>query len=530
MSPRVTRSTAKNSLPSSSLDVNASTVATKRGRKNKAAQKTSPAGIKEPNVSLPASKKKKKTAQDRPLGIVEPAALTSPSTGLVEESNTTATMNIDKATAIGNHSIVGESLADGVWAVREQEWKESDPTPTNLPVAASTKKSTTSIKPSAASTKGSAPSTKNPKKPATSTTASTKGSSVKNPKKPAASTTASTKESAASAKKPVASASKAAASTKMATGKLAVGSDQSPAGPTKESPAISKRPSTLTSASSTSTASLSIASKQSPSTSAASASTPESGGPQDDELATLKATISRLTAEIDKAKKTEAAKPKTEATVLIPRPIGRFNLQTAMGLRGNGKLYSACRAAVNRAVIELRLPISVDWRKQDRWLLLSIIDLAHEGQEQLKKYEKGWATEEIVASICRNKRNYRSKVERGYIIKKEIDQDEADENLVKGINEGEVYDMGKGEKEDENGNENEEEPEEEDEEDEDEDEDGDEDKDEGDNDEEMEDVTFANNPGDEEESVVEDSINYFLCLLDDAKLRTVNLEMPLCTR
>jgi hypothetical protein len=52
-----------------------------------------------------------------------------------------------------------------------------------------------------------------------------------------------------------------------------------------------------------------------------------------------------FTAELDKAKKAEAAKPKAEDTESIPRPTGRYNLQNAMGLKDNEKLYNSCHVS-----------------------------------------------------------------------------------------------------------------------------------------------------------------------------------------
>ncbi|KAF7762515.1 hypothetical protein Agabi119p4_9108 [Agaricus bisporus var. burnettii] len=135
----------------------------------------------------------------------------------------------------------------------------------------------------------------------------------------------------------------------------------------------------------------------------------------DDEVTSLKATIAQMAAELDKAKKSEAAKPKAEATEPIPKPTGRYNLRDAMGLATNRMLYNSCRAAVNTAIIEVKFPVDSDWRKQDRQLVLRVMELAKEGQPHLKRYEKAWATEDIMVSICKNKRNYKSKCRRGYV-------------------------------------------------------------------------------------------------------------------
>jgi len=54
-----------------------------------------------------------------------------------------------------------------------------------------------------------------------------------------------------------------------------------------------------------------------------------------------------VSAEIDRLKKLQAAKPKKEKSGEIPRPtkIKSGSLQDAMGLAGDKKLYSFCRVS-----------------------------------------------------------------------------------------------------------------------------------------------------------------------------------------
>jgi hypothetical protein len=51
-------------------------------------------------------------------------------------------------------------------------------------------------------------------------------------------------------------------------------------------------------------------------------------------------------AEIDKLKKHQAAKPMEKKSEEIPRPTKMTSLQDAMGLTENKKLYSHCRVSL----------------------------------------------------------------------------------------------------------------------------------------------------------------------------------------
>jgi hypothetical protein len=78
---------------------------------------------------------------------------------------------------------------------------------------------------------------------------------------------------------------------------------------------------------------------------------------------------------------------------------------------------------------------------------LILYTLAGKGVLLLKKYQQGWATEDIMVTMCRNVQNYQSKKKRGYFKKKGKPVDSSEESNEKsgtteGGDEGEAADNG----------------------------------------------------------------------------------------
>lgn len=97
----------------------------------------------------------------------------------------------------------------------------------------------------------------------------------------------------------------------------------------------------------------------------------------------------------------------------IMRPHGSIaNLQKAMGLENDRPLYMNCRATVSDVLLHAGIPLGVDWRRQDPLALGKVANVAKSRSNQLQLYEKNWAALEIMKTIIKNKRSYRTKIGR----------------------------------------------------------------------------------------------------------------------
>ncbi|EKM81970.1 hypothetical protein AGABI1DRAFT_105362 [Agaricus bisporus var. burnettii JB137-S8] len=141
----------------------------------------------------------------------------------------------------------------------------------------------------------------------------------------------------------------------------------------------------------------------------------DSGVPEQyfDEIAALKAKLARIEATIDECKKNASSGP-MEAKE-IPEPRGKYNLQEAMGLKGQKLLYNSCRATVASVMACANLPTDVDWRRQDSIVVADIFSQVKELEPRLAGFERNWAIAAIVRTINKNKRNYHAKLAKNYV-------------------------------------------------------------------------------------------------------------------
>ncbi|KAF7770612.1 hypothetical protein Agabi119p4_6586 [Agaricus bisporus var. burnettii] len=141
----------------------------------------------------------------------------------------------------------------------------------------------------------------------------------------------------------------------------------------------------------------------------------DSGVPEQylDEIAALKAKLARIEATIDECKK-NASSGSMEAKE-IPEPRGKYNLQEAMGLKGQKLLYNSCRATVASVMACANLPTDVDWRRQDSIVVADIFSQVKELEPRLAGFERNWAIAAIVRTINKNKRNYHAKLAKNYV-------------------------------------------------------------------------------------------------------------------
>ncbi|PPQ76811.1 hypothetical protein CVT24_011654 [Panaeolus cyanescens] len=132
----------------------------------------------------------------------------------------------------------------------------------------------------------------------------------------------------------------------------------------------------------------------------------------EDRIAALSAQVAERDAQLIRLNNTQAANPATSAS--IPRPLQRpyGNLQNAMGLSTNDKMYNSCRAAVRETVKQKYDAFKDDWRHQDVEFIQSVRTLAEHRQPYLRMYTALWATFEIMKTVLKNGRQYKRLLEK----------------------------------------------------------------------------------------------------------------------
>ncbi|EKM82891.1 hypothetical protein AGABI1DRAFT_125357 [Agaricus bisporus var. burnettii JB137-S8] len=399
------------------------------------------APLKTKQVSKKASATRKKASTTRESTAVE-EGFTTPLEESLEAGQMSPATTLDKSTASKEPSAASKE-----------------------PSAASKKPSAASKKPSAASKESSAASKKSSsisKKPSTT---STKPSTVSKEAKASSATgkkgtvmpkklpalddfdhSTEATESTPTPKQSTTALKKSKAAPAMISGK------EVPIMASKKSKATLQKPSTKKKQAPTATPTQSAppvepaASAPTPKTTSASAgssnaSTNETSGISKailEEMERLKATIATQAAMLDKQQKTQAARPPDteESFPLIPRPRPPYNLREAMGLKDNKELYNACRVVIGDALSDCLVLRHLKWREQDQTLVCKAKKYAKEKMPQLRRYERDWALDEIMSSINKNKRSYKSKLARKYTPPTRPASDDAIESRV--LNGGET--------------------------------------------------------------------------------------------
>ncbi|KAJ6567758.1 hypothetical protein DFH09DRAFT_1314265 [Mycena vulgaris] len=97
-----------------------------------------------------------------------------------------------------------------------------------------------------------------------------------------------------------------------------------------------------------------------------------------------------------------------EGIVAILKPKGKFNLQEAMGLSDDRKLFTELQSLVHAIAIEAKIDFDVPWSQQDPGKVVKILRVSSERHKHLKeeRYPRHWATASILQRYINSVRAY----------------------------------------------------------------------------------------------------------------------------
>ncbi|KAF9034756.1 hypothetical protein BJ165DRAFT_1533808 [Panaeolus papilionaceus] len=121
-------------------------------------------------------------------------------------------------------------------------------------------------------------------------------------------------------------------------------------------------------------------------------------------------------------------KPAPKELILEPKKKP-YSLVKAMGLVNDKLLYNACWAAVHETVKAKFKVYQLDWRKQDAAFIADARALIKKREPVLQRYERGWATLEMMRRYMKGRRAYKA-----LLAKLEADHYAAAARLFGGIN------------------------------------------------------------------------------------------------
>ncbi|PPR00731.1 hypothetical protein CVT24_000955 [Panaeolus cyanescens] len=120
--------------------------------------------------------------------------------------------------------------------------------------------------------------------------------------------------------------------------------------------------------------------------------------------------LEQQNAEIERLRQANMANPQPadlrEGTIPAPNTNDFGNLQDAMGLHANRRLYYHMRSVVRGCIGYVPDQHLVHWLRQDPRFVANVIAIAGERCSELKRYQGGWATKQILKSFNKNKRGY----------------------------------------------------------------------------------------------------------------------------
>ncbi|PPR04231.1 hypothetical protein CVT24_013313 [Panaeolus cyanescens] len=124
-----------------------------------------------------------------------------------------------------------------------------------------------------------------------------------------------------------------------------------------------------------------------------------------------------LLAELDSFKKTLAAAPAAPADPLIPAPPNQDygNLQAAMGLANNRKLYVSLRESVRDELKKRAIYDKQQYAALSVAQISDFITVLKHNRPEFKRYVNGWPITEIARTALKNRRGYGSQIERGVV-------------------------------------------------------------------------------------------------------------------
>ncbi|KAJ7168388.1 hypothetical protein C8R43DRAFT_1121550 [Mycena crocata] len=94
--------------------------------------------------------------------------------------------------------------------------------------------------------------------------------------------------------------------------------------------------------------------------------------------------------------------------VPIPKPRGKFNIQSAMELNDNRPLFTRLQAGIRGLAFEAKIDFGLNWAHQEPAVVAKVLRVAEERHEYLssKRFPRSWATSAILQRYINSKRAY----------------------------------------------------------------------------------------------------------------------------
>ncbi|KAJ7612410.1 hypothetical protein DFH06DRAFT_1345152 [Mycena polygramma] len=133
------------------------------------------------------------------------------------------------------------------------------------------------------------------------------------------------------------------------------------------------------------------------------------------QIAALTAQVAKLDRKNKKLESLHRARARNAASVNenivpIPKPRGKFNIQSAMKLDGNRNLFTELQAGIHALAHEAKINFKLPWSQQNLDTVSKIVRVAAKRHEYLSsdRFPRGWATLSMLQRYINSVRAYKS--------------------------------------------------------------------------------------------------------------------------